>query len=112
MVDAEHGFLLVRLLCTLRKVMVLTRKVSKNAAVSLISWSPMSEKIVSARLYSKHIKLTVIHACAPTNDIDETDKDNFHGALTEAVEKVHRHNMLVITGDFNAKVGSRHTAIQ
>ena len=78
---------------------------SKSAAASLINWSPVNEGIISARFYSRHIKLTVIHAYAPTNEADEDDKERFYGELTD-VEKAHRHDMLIITGDMNAKIGN------
>ena len=55
---------------------------------------------------SRHIKLSVIHAYAPTNEADEEDKERFYGELTDVVEKVHRHDMLIITGDMNSKVGN------
>ena len=79
---------------------------SKSAAASLINWSPVNERIISARFYTWHIMLTVIHAYAPTNEADEEDKERFYGELTDVVEKVHRHDMLIITGDMNAKVGN------
>ena len=43
---------------------------------------------------------------APTNDADEQTKEDFYGKLQEVAEQVHKHDMLIITGDMNAKVGN------
>lgn len=43
---------------------------------------------------------------APTNDADEGTKEDFYGKLQEVAEQVHKHDMLIITGDMNAKVGN------
>ena len=48
----------------------------------------------------------LIHVYAPTNDADEEVKDHFYEKLQAVVEKTLKHDLLVITGDLNAKVGS------
>ena len=48
----------------------------------------------------------MIHMYAPTNGTDEQTKEDFYGKLQEVTEQVHNHNMLIITGDMNAKVGN------
>ena len=79
---------------------------SKNSAKSLIDWTPVSERIISARYFSNHVKMTLINAYAPTNDASDDVKDQFYQSLTEIVQRTPRHDMLVITGDLNAKVGN------
>ena len=44
---------------------------AKEATKALIDWSPINERIIKARFYSKFVKLTMIHVHAPTNDADE-----------------------------------------
>ena len=79
---------------------------TQEATKALIDWSPINERIIKARFYSKFVKLTVIHVYAPTNDADEQTKDDFYGKLQEVAEQVHKHDMLIITGDMNAKEGN------
>ena len=50
---------------------------SKNAIRSLIDWTPVNERIIKARFYSKHIKLTMIHLYAPTEVADDDVKEEF-----------------------------------
>ena len=51
---------------------------SKSAAKALMDWSPISERIILVRFYSKHIKLTIVHIYAPTEIADEQVKDEFY----------------------------------
>ena len=79
---------------------------TKDATKALIDWSPINERVIKARFYSKFVKLTVIHVYAPTNDADEQTKEDFYGKLQEVAEQVHKHVMLTIIGDMNEKVGN------
>ncbi|XP_060080646.1 uncharacterized protein LOC132560005 [Ylistrum balloti] len=79
---------------------------SKKASSALIDWTPVNERIILARFFSKHIKLTVVHIYAPTEDAEDQVKDEFYARLQEVLERRNRHDMLIITGDMNAKVGS------
>ena len=79
---------------------------SKRAAGALLDWTPISERIIKARFFSKHIKLTFIHVYAPTEDDDDQVKDDFYMRLQDVLDSRHTHDMLIITGDMNAKVGN------
>ena len=79
---------------------------TQEATKALIDRSPIDERIIKARFYSKFIKLTMIHVYAPTSDADGQTKEEFYGKLQEVAEQVHKHDMLIITGHMNAKVGN------
>ena len=79
---------------------------SKDAAEALTDWAPVDERMIRARFHSRHVKLTLIHVYAPTNDTDEEANDHFYEKLQAIVDKTPKHDLLVITGDLNAKVGS------
>ena len=84
--------------------------ISQDAAGALIEWTQVSERLIQARFQSRHIKLTVIHVYAPTEDAaDEETKDEFYARLQEVLDKRNKHDMLAITGDMNAKVGEENT---
>ena len=42
----------------------------------------------------------------PTVDATDEDEELFYEQLQSVVEKVNKHDLLLITGDINAKVGS------
>ena len=54
---------------------------SKEAFRALESWNPVSDRIITARFNSKHIKTTIIQVYAPTNDADTDEKDRFYELL-------------------------------
>ena len=63
---------------------------------------------MKARFNSKHCKLTIILCYTPTNESDTEDKEDWYEQLQQAVAKVPQHDMLLIIGDMNAKVGSEN----
>uniref|UniRef100_A0A3P8SEE9 Endonuclease/exonuclease/phosphatase domain-containing protein n=1 Tax=Amphiprion percula TaxID=161767 RepID=A0A3P8SEE9_AMPPE len=73
---------------------------------SLISWTPMSDRLLSARFLHQHGKLTVIVAYAPTNVADEDVKDAFWDQLHQAVGQAPPHDITIILTDANATLSS------
>ena len=54
---------------------------------------------------SRYVKLLIIQVYAPTNEANIEDKDNFYEQLQTVVDSVHKHDILLVMGDLNAKVG-------
>ena len=82
--------------------LVLTRA----ARSALLRWNPVNERIISARFDSRFAKMTVIQIYAPTNDAEDSVKDNFYEQLQKEIEAIPRHDITIIMGDANAKVGA------
>jgi hypothetical protein len=78
---------------------------SKEASKALLGYRPVSSRIVSARFQGRHINITVIQVYAPTTAAEEEEVDRFYEDLQSEVNQVARHDMLMIIGDWNAKVG-------
>ena len=72
----------------------------------LVDWEPINERILRTRFATSQAKLTVIVVYAPTNDTVDQTKDDFYRVLSNVVAKVHRHDIVTLYGDFNAKVVS------
>ena len=51
------------------------------------------------------MKLSIIQVYVPTNEANVEDKDNFYEQLQTVVDSVHKHDILLVMGDLNAKVG-------
>ena len=81
---------------------------SKTATRAMMGWSPISERIIKARFHSTHIRMTMVHVYAPTEDADEEEKGEFYMRLQDVLNGCKTHDMLVITGDMNAKVGENN----
>ena len=60
---------------------------------------------MSARFNSRFAKLTIIQVYVPTNDAEDVSKEEFHEQLQREVEETARHDVLIVMGDLNAKIG-------
>ena len=52
----------------------------------------------------KTIKMNVIHCYPPTNDSDDETKDPFCSTPQSILDKCRENNMIILMGDFNAKI--------
>ena len=78
----------------------------KGMEGTLIEWKPVSARMLRARFFDKHSKLTIIQCYSPTNDAEPEEKEAFYSMLEAEKERVPAHDVLIIMSDPNAKVGS------
>ena len=79
---------------------------SAYAAKCLISWEPVTERLLIASFKSGLAKLTVIVCYAPTEAATDADKDVFYNQLQSLLDRVSTRDVTIVMGDLNAKVGS------
>ena len=65
--------------------------------------------MISVRFQGKPFNITVIQVYAPTSNAEEAEVVQFYEDLKDLLELTPKKDVLFITGDWNAKVGSQET---
>ena len=65
--------------------------------------------MTSVCFQGKPLNITVIQACALTSNAEEAEVERFYEDLQDLLELIPKIDVLFITGDWNAKVGSQET---
>ncbi|XP_072025046.1 craniofacial development protein 2-like [Amphiura filiformis] len=95
----------------LGKLDILTNELERNdvhlTGISEMRWTGKGHFTT----LSKPMNMSVIQAYAPTSASSDEEIQQFYDQLQQAIDSIHKRDILVVTGDFNAKVGARSTNI-
>jgi endonuclease/exonuclease/phosphatase family metal-dependent hydrolase len=69
-----------------------------------MSFTPINERICMLRLKGKFHNITLINVHSPTEEQIE-EKDKFYDDLQRTYDRVPKHDIVMILGDLNAKIG-------
>ena len=78
----------------------------------MISWEPISERLIIAKFRSKVRNITLIQYYAPTEKSSVNAKDDFYNFLDATYNRAPRCEIIVVMGDLNAKVGADRTTLE
>ncbi|CAH1266795.1 Hypp3576 [Branchiostoma lanceolatum] len=84
----------------------------KEASRALIGWKPVNERIITARFESRHGKTTILQVYAPTEDAEESVKDQFYELLQDTFDGIPNHDVKILMGDFNAQIDSNRQGFE
>ena len=79
--------------------------VKKEVVNAVIGFKPENERLCSLRVRGKMFNITFINAHAPTEDTEDQVKESFYETLEKIYEEAPRHDIKIVIGDFNAKIG-------
>ena len=86
--------------------------ISNTAIKPLLGWTPVNDRIITARFQSKHAKTTIIQAYAPTGNSDEEEKNYFYAQLQDVFDQVPNHDVTILMGDMNAKLDGNRQSLE
>ncbi|KAJ3587612.1 hypothetical protein NHX12_011209 [Muraenolepis orangiensis] len=77
---------------------------------ALIAWEPISSRLITAsfRTNNRRVKAHIIQCYAPSNDAVDDVKARFYDSLNHLLGRVGARDLIILMGDFNAKIGGRN----
>ncbi|XP_055371661.1 craniofacial development protein 2-like [Condylostylus longicornis] len=72
---------------------------------NVIGFSPINERLAVIRIRAKFYNISLICAHSPTNEADDSVKEDFHDLLYKTYGDCPRYDAKILLGDFNAKIG-------
>ena len=83
--------------------------VNKRVQNAVLGCSLKNDRIISVRFQGKPFSITVIQVYAPTTNAEEAEAEQFYEGLQDLLELTQKKDVLIIIGDWNAKVGGQKT---
>jgi len=81
--------------------------IHRKIAVALVGYEPVSDQVLVVRLNAKPRNITLIQVYGPMTAATDEEMERFYQDLSQTVKQVRKTDMLLIMGDFSAKVGRR-----
>ena len=94
------------MLVSLRRSGVAIR-VNKRIQNAVLGGNLKIDRMISVHFQGKSFNIAVIQVYAPTSNAEETEVEWFYEDLQDVLELTLKKDVLFITGDWNAKVGSQ-----
>ena len=79
--------------------------VHKDVVGAVLGCQPVSSRLISIRLRAAPFNITIIQVYAPTSGHDDSEVDHFYQQLQETIDQTPKKDILVVQGDWSAKVG-------
>ena len=81
--------------------------ISKHQNNCVIGYEPVSDRIICLKLRATPVDLNLIQVYAPTSTSSDEVIEDFYTALETTIAKIPNREILLILGDFNAKIGAK-----
>jgi len=85
--------------------------VNRKIAGAVVRYEPISDRGLVVPLNAKPRNITLIQVYGPTTAATDEEMERFYQDLSQAVKQVPNGVMLLVMGDFNAKVGRREPSV-
>ncbi|XP_071580583.1 craniofacial development protein 2-like [Temnothorax nylanderi] len=72
---------------------------------SVLGYNPINERLISIKLSASPTPLNIIQAYSPTSTAEDKVVECFYNQLETCITKIPKKELLIVLGDFNAKIG-------
>ena len=79
--------------------------VHRDTANCVIECCPISSRLITIRLKASPFNITIIQVYAPTSSYKDEDVEDFYEELQKVLDNTPKKDILVVQGDWNAKIG-------
>ena len=83
--------------------------VNKRVRNAVLGCNLKNDRMISVRLKGKPFNITVIQVYAPTSNAEEAEVERFYEDIQDLLELTPLKDVLLIIGEWDAKVGSQET---
>ena len=81
--------------------------VKNTIAKSVLGFLPVNDRCLLLKLKAKPFDISIIQVYAPTSDHPEEELEEFYESVNSTIKEVKSTDVLIVMGDFNAKVGNQ-----
>ena len=71
-----------------------------------MGYNPVNDRLISVRLRGQAKNVKLIQVYAPTSAATDEEIETFYEKLQQEINNKDRQDILIISGDLNAKVGA------
>ena len=83
--------------------------VHKDTTKSVLGCNFISSRLISIRIKASPFNITLFQAYATTSEYSDEDIEIFYKDIQGNIEKTNKKDIKIDLGDFNAKIGKRHS---
>ena len=80
-----------------------------HIAKCVLGYNPVNERMMSIRIQGKPANISIVQVYAPTSSANEDVIETFYDDLQQTIDDTPKRDILILTGDFNSKVGDCST---
>ena len=84
--------------------------IKKKLERTIMKYNAVSERLISIRLRGTPVNITIIQVYAPTTDAEQEEVDEFYDQVQAEIDRTCKQDVLIVMGDWNAKVGNKEEA--
>jgi len=81
---------------------------NQHIAKRVLGYNPINDRLISMRLQAKPINITIIQVYAPTTSATDDVIEEFYNQLQDTLDTASKRDVVLVIGDFNAKIGAGH----